>query len=104
MEVEISDYVAAKIAAEFPEVRGPTGAPSEYDFWSGPLAAATFAFRDFASLRFESDPRVRQIHLVDPIFGAVVFIAVTVDDNTVEIADYAIDPDYWSTVNDHPQE
>jgi hypothetical protein len=35
---------------------------------------------------------IRRYTVVDPVFGPVVLVA----DGTVEIADFAIDPDYWS--------
>ena len=35
--------------------------------------------------------------LVAPVVGALVFIGVLIDPDTIEIADFAVDPDYWST-------
>ena len=37
----------------------------------------------------------------DPVFGAVVFSGVLVD-GAVQIADFAVDPDYWTLVDDDP--
>ncbi|HEX8803323.1 MAG TPA: hypothetical protein VF743_03990 [Acidimicrobiales bacterium] len=71
---------------------GPEG---EHDFVTGPLAAATVRFRDVDSLPEEAGPAVRSVHVVDPGFGVLVFVAVVVDRGVVEIADFAVDPDYW---------
>ncbi len=97
-EVRVSEFAARKIAAEFGPERSAAGKPSEWDFWSGPLAAALLGFRDFENLLWHPRPEIRSLHIVDPIFGALVFIGVLVDTDTIEIADFAIDPDYWSTV------
>jgi len=37
-----------------------------------------------------------------PGFSPVVFVAVLVAVETVEIADFADDPEYWDRVNDDP--
>ena len=39
-QVGVSRFVADKIAAEYGPERSAEGQPSEWDFWSGPLAAA----------------------------------------------------------------
>ncbi|MEM9034583.1 MAG: hypothetical protein AAGD18_08325 [Actinomycetota bacterium] len=100
--VRISDALAETIAQEYgPEPSAP-GQPSEWDFWSGPLAAALIGFRDFDRLLRSEIAEVRQLHLVDPVFGAVVFVGVLVAPNTVEIAGCSVDPDYWDLINDDP--
>lgn len=99
--VDITAEVMAKAAAQFPLERSPEGAPSSYDFVGGPLAAAVFAFRDFGSLSYDVVPAVRSYMIPDPVFGAVVFSGVLVD-GVVQIADFAVDPDYWTLVDDDP--
>jgi hypothetical protein len=75
-EVRVAEYVYANATERFGESRSPVGAPSEYDFVGGPLAAAVFAFRDFDHLRFDVVSAVRTYMVVDPFFGAVVFVGV----------------------------
>jgi hypothetical protein len=101
-EVRVGDDLAESIAATYGPERSARGRPSEWDFWNGPLVAALIAFRDFDSLRVEADPRVRSLHVVDPVFGPVVFIGVLVDAEVVELAAFATDPDYWTVIEDDP--
>lgn len=49
-------------------------------------------------------PKIRTLHIVDPFFGAMVFVGVLIEPGTVEIADYAIDPDYWSMFENDPND
>lgn len=78
--------------------------PSKWDFWCGPLAAALIAFRDFETLRHEGHPDVRSLHVVDPVFGPVVFVGVRIEPGVVELAAYAYDPGYWDLIADDPDE
>jgi hypothetical protein len=87
----------------FGEERSLAGAPSEYDFVGGPLAAAVFAFRDFERLVPDVVPAVRSYTIVDPFFGVVVFVGVLIAPDVVEIAAFDDDPDYWATVDDEPE-
>jgi hypothetical protein len=103
-EVRWGDEVARKAASLFGPERASTGAPSEYDFTCGPLAAATTRFGEFDTLPEEAGPAVRSVHVVDPALGAVVFIGVLVGDGVVEIADFEIDPDYWDVVGNDPED
>ncbi len=96
-EVRVSEFAASKIASEYGPERSAAGKPSEWDFWSGPLAAALLGFRDFENLLWHPRPEIRSLHIVDPVFGVLVFIGVLIDPDTIEIADFAVDPDYWST-------
>ena len=73
-------------------------------FLERPLAAALIAFRDVESLPYDVHPDVRTLHVVDPVFGPVVFVGVVVDPNTVELAAYALDPGYWDIVGEDPVE
>jgi hypothetical protein len=57
--VVVGAVVLGKAHDEFGEDRTVEGSPSEYDFVSGPLAAALFVFRDFANLPFDLVPAVR---------------------------------------------
>lgn len=102
--VEVSEHAAKKIAAACGPERSPTGHPSEWDFWSGPLAAALIAFTDFDNLQFDAHPDIRTLHLVDPVFGAVVFIGIKASDDqgVIEIADFEVDPDYRNTIANDP--
>jgi len=61
-----------------------------------------FAFRDFDTLTFDVVPAVRSYTVVDPFFGPVVFVGVLLRDGVVEIADFDVDPDYWTTVEEEP--
>ena len=101
-EVRVTQGVYERAHSRFGESRTVEGAPSEYDFVAGPLAAAVFAFRDFERLAYDVVPTVRTYTIVDPFFGAVVFVGVLVDADVVEIADFDDDPDYWPAVDDEP--
>lgn len=100
--VSVAAPVFEKAHQQFGAARSTVGRPSEYDFIGGPLAAATFAFRDFDSLSYDVVPAVRSFTVVDPIFGVVTFVAVAVVDDSVEVVDFADDPDYWSVIADDP--
>lgn len=104
LEVRVGDVLAERIASAYGPRRTGSGSPSEWDFWSGPLQAALIGFRDFDNLRFEEFPEVRTLHLVDPIFGAVVFVGVLLPDGIVELADFDIDPEYWNAVEEDPDD
>lgn len=99
---------AGEVASAAAELYGPertaAGRPSEYDFASGPLAAAAARFTDFESLPEVAGPSLRSVHLLDPIFGPVVFVGVLVERDVVEIADFTVDPDYWHQIDDDPDE
>lgn len=103
-EVRIGEDLAAAVTHKYGHRRSTEGTPSEWDFWSGPLKAACIRFRDFDSLRPTHIPLIRTLHIVDPVFGPVVFVGVLVDTNVVEIAEFALDPDYWSIVEDDPDD
>lgn len=100
----MSDFAAERIAAEYGPERGAGGHPSEWDFWSGPLAAALIGFRDFESTRFDLHPELRTLHIFDPMLGPVLFAGVLVEPRVVEIADFAVDPDYWNLIDDTPND
>lgn len=87
----------------FAEDRSADGSPSEFDFVSGPLAAATFAFREFDQLTYSLVPSVRSVIIVDPFFGPVVFVAMLLTDGTVEIVDFDDDPGYWTAIEEDPE-
>ncbi len=61
-EVRVSEFAASKIAAEYGPERSTAGEPSEWDFWSGPLAAALLGFRDFENLLWHPRPEIRSLH------------------------------------------
>jgi hypothetical protein len=103
-EVRVGDTLADDITGTFGPKRSGEGAPSEWDFWSGPLAAALVGFRDFDALRHAGHARVRTLHVVDPVFGPVVFVGVLVAPGVVELAAFAHDPDYWSLIEDDPDD
>lgn len=103
-KVRVSEFAAGKIAATYGPERSATGRPSEWDFWSGPLAAALVGFRDFENLLWHPIPEIRTLHIIDPVFGALVFVGVLVEPDTVEIADFEADPDYWSLIEDDPND
>lgn len=102
--VRWADNLAATAYERFGAERSASGRPSEYDFVSGPLAAATVRFADFESLPEEAGPAVRSVHVFDQVFGPIVFVGVLVDEHTVEIADFVDDPDYWTTIDEDPDE
>jgi hypothetical protein len=102
--VRWSEHVARSAARDFGGQSSSTVRPDEFDFTCGPLAAAVEAFRDFDTCAVAAGPSIRSVHVIDPVFGAVVFIGVLVDSDTIEIADYTTDPDYWSTVDDDPDQ
>ena len=86
-EVRVGEAAAEKITRTYGPERSGAGRPSEWDFWSGPLAAALIGFRDFESLLFGLHPEIRTLHIVDPVFGALVFAGVLVEPGVVEIAE-----------------
>lgn len=99
-EVSVSSNVFEKAHLRYGEERSASGAPSEYDFVGGPLAAAIADFRSFDDLQEVAGPAVRSLIITDPFFGTIVFIGALVGPATVEIADFEDDPDFWSMVND----
>ena len=101
-EIRVGSFATEKITAEHGPERNASGQPSEWDFWSGPLAAALIGFRDFENLPFDLHPEIRTLHIVDPVFGAVAFFGVLVEPGVVEIADFTVDPDYWEMIEDDP--
>ena len=101
-EVRVGRFAAEKIAATYGPEKSEAGEPSEWDFWSGPLTAALIGFRDFENLLFDLHPELRTLHIFDPVFGPVVFLGVLIELDVVEIADFAIDPDYWEMINEDP--
>jgi len=68
------------------------------------LAAALIGFRDFENLPFEFHPKIRTLHVVDPVFGPVLFAGVLVAPGVVEIADFEVDPDYWGLIEVDPND
>lgn len=102
--VRVGAFVVEKANERYGPDRVGFGVPDEFDFVSGPLAAAVFAFKDFDALRWEIVPAVRSYTIVDPFFGAVLFTAVLLNDGTVEIADFEDDPDYWAVINSDPDD
>ena len=92
----------AKVADKYGTERSVGGAPGEYDFIGGPLAAALIEFRYFTELPEAVGPSVRTLNILDPVFGPVVFTGVLVGERTVEIADFAEDPEYWDMVRGDP--
>ncbi len=101
-EIRVGSFAAEKITAEHDPSRSPTGQPSEWDIWSGPLAAALIGFKDFENLPFNLHPEIRTLHIVDPIFGVVAFVGILLEPGVVEIADFAIDLDYWEMIEEDP--
>jgi hypothetical protein len=87
-EVRVSQQTYEQAHDRFGGSRSVEGAPSEYDFVAGPLAAAVFAFREFDDLTFDLVPAVRSYTIVDPFFGPVVFVAVPLPEGVVEIVDF----------------
>lgn len=67
--VRVTQQVYEAASSRYGEHRSVEGAPSEYDFVSGPLAAAILAFGDFDQLRHDVVPSVRSYTVVDPFFG-----------------------------------
>lgn len=98
----MSAFVMSKVSERFGVTRSVEGAPSGYDFIGGPLAAAVVEFAYFEHLPEAVGPAVRTLNIVDPFFGVIVFTAVAVGDDLVEIADFADDPDYWGLIRDDP--
>lgn len=103
-DVRVSGFAAEKIAAVYGPERSASGPPSEWDFWSGPLAAALVGFRDFENLLWHPRLEIRTLHIIDPVFGALVFVGVLTEPGTVEIADLDLDPDYWQMIADDPND
>ncbi|MDP9389477.1 MAG: hypothetical protein M3Q48_16570 [Actinomycetota bacterium] len=105
VEVRVGAVLAAALAREYGPERTAEGWPSEWDFWTGPLAAALVAFRGFDALRYDPrHPEVRSVHVVDPVFGPVVFVGVRVEPGVVELAAYEPDPGYWDLIGEDPDD
>lgn len=102
--VDVAADLTERITNTYGPRRSEHGAPSEWDFWAGPLAAALIAFRDFDSLPFDHVPAIRRLTIVDPVFGALTFVGVLLADGVVELADCAVDPDYWNLIDDGPDD
>lgn len=102
LRVEVSAAVLDRAHQRFGATRSVDGRPSEYDFVSGPLAAALFAFKDFDALSYDFTPSVRWYTVVDPIFGPVTFVGALLTGDVVEIVGYEDDPDYWARLDDIP--
>ena len=77
-EVRVSEFAASKIAAEYGPERSTAGKPSEWDFWSGPLAAALLGS---GTSRISFGTHVQRFghSLVAPVVGALVFIDVLIE-------------------------
>ena len=104
VEVGVSAALARQIAGAFGPEPDAAGSPSEWDFWGGPLAAALVGFRDFEELGFTYAPEVRSLHVVDPVFGPVVFVGVLVKPGVVELDAFRRDPDYWTVIDVEPND
>ena len=104
VEVRVGADLAAAITREFGPERTAAGRPSEWDFWAGPLAAAVVAFRDFDNLRYDRHPKIRSHHVVDPVFGPIVFVGVRIRPGVVELAAFARDPGYWELIAEDPDD
>jgi hypothetical protein len=102
--VELGAGLMEQVVESFGAERSVAGAPDRYDFMGGPVAAATDLFRDFDSLPAVVGPAVRVATVVDPFFGAVTFTGVLVGAETVEIAGFVDDPEYWTVVDDDPDD
>lgn len=103
-QVRVGAALADAVAREHGAERSSQGAPSEWDFWTGPLQAALLAFRDFESLPFDDVPAIRRLVLPDPVFGVITFIGIQTAADVVEIAAYLVDPDYWRLIDDDPDD
>ncbi len=68
--VDVAADLTERITNTYGPRRSEHGAPSEWDFWEGPLAAALIAFRDFESLPFDHVPAIRRLAIVDPSSGS----------------------------------
>jgi hypothetical protein len=40
--------------------------------------------------------------VLSPTLGPLVFVAVLVESDTVEVADFSVDPDDWNLIDDDP--
>ena len=96
--VTVNRDVLQRAHDKFGEERSVSGRPSEYDFVTGPLAAAQFAFRGFDELSYDIVPSVRWYTVVDPFFGPVTFVGMLLDDDSVELVGFDDDPDYWTAL------
>jgi hypothetical protein len=101
--VTLAGGLAEEIAHRWGPERTAEGRTSELDFWSGPLAAAILAFTRFDQLRSELLPEIRSFHVVDEVFGPLLFTGLLVDDE-VQIVSVTDDPDYWSLIEDDPDD
>ena len=98
-DVRVGRAVTERAHERYGEERGGSGRPSEYDFVGGPLNAAVREFAFFDELPELAGPAVRSLIIVDPFFGALVFVGVLIGTRLVEIAEVDDDADYWSLVD-----
>ncbi len=101
-KVRIGRIVRDQIHERYAADRSPTGYPSRQDFEDGPLEAARLQFTRFDDLPHYSGASIRHCHVLVPGFAPVVFVGLLVAGDTVEIADFADDPEYWNRINEDP--
>ncbi len=77
--VRVSAQAVAETASRFGAERSGDGRADEYDFVAGPLAAAVIECRYFDELPEAFGPAVRAFHILDPVFGPVVFTVVALE-------------------------
>ena len=61
-------------------------------------------FERFDELPEAAGPSVRQCHVLVPGFTPIVVIGVLAAPDTVEIAGFDDDPDYWDMVENDPRD
>jgi hypothetical protein len=100
--VDVGAFVLDQAHEQFGELRSASGTPSEFDFVASALRSACIAFERFDELPEAAGPAVRVALILDRSFGAVSFTGVLLGERTVEIADFVVDLDYWTIVDDNP--
>jgi hypothetical protein len=97
--VSVAAIVLEQAHERFGDQRSIDGSPSEYDFVTGPLAAAVLAFRGFDDLPRGVVDAVRTHTVVDHVFGPVVFAALLLTSDDVQVVDFIDDPGYWASID-----
>ena len=103
-QVSVAPRLLEKASADFPSGGSVDGAPTFEIFVRGPLEAAKFFARAFdgAPIPIPGVDSIRFWDTLSTFFGPLVFYALLVSDDRVEVIDYLSHPDYWALAGGGP--
>jgi hypothetical protein len=105
--VAYGDFFLDKAKGSYPLARDHDySGPTFQEFMQGPVLAAQIRFeRGWDDLPSDTGSSVRVAFVPpSPVFGPVVFYGYLVAPDRVEIADFADDPEYWTTIEGDPED